>query len=159
MMTTLSEFMACTDSVEGFVTAQLTDQYILDYWPMKNESLVGKEGKILEVRVFNKDKEYKLFRADLLDDFKIRLIDESEIKPKKDDYFDQKQFLDIDTARSHELFQKKHRVKTTTGGDYYLPLDSFDKMPYVVVRQYFGINERNGQAFINDYRLVDLKED
>ena len=68
------DFIEKLGGMTGFVAASLTDEYIIDRWPMADNALDGKEAKVLEVRVFNDRKEYKLFRTDIGKEFNLREI-------------------------------------------------------------------------------------
>lgn len=142
---------------EAFFIAQYTDKFVVGNW--NNDCNVNEE-KLLELRIFDKDKEWKLFRSDLGREFLWRRRSEKNSDGSKciegEDYFDELQLLDIDTKRSPEALSGiKH---TTAGGSYYLPveIDDIDRAA-VRVRHYFGVEEDSGQAFIKDYRLVGFE--
>lgn len=142
---------------KGFIAASLTDEYILDYWPMKHSLLEGKENKILEIRIFNPEMEWKLFRTDVFKEFLFRKIDaDSDCEKNKEDYFDQEQYLDIDTVRSKATFAKDGTVFATGGGEYYLPMDRMQDVK-VKIRYYLSKSPQ-GHARIKDWRLVELTE-
>lgn len=145
-----------TTPMKGFVLAELTDRYIVDNWPLVHtpEILDLQKNKILEIRVFNKEREVKLFRGDIGRDFRMRILDESD---KSVEYYDEEQFLDIDTKRSEKIFKDTNEVYATGGGRYYLPLKSMDDAK-IVIRYHFGKYEDSGQARIKDWRAVELKE-
>ena len=139
----------------GYVLAQLTDEYLVDCWPQEKDGLAGKEAKLLELRVFNPEAEYKLFRSRMGASFKARCIDDSLAEPKRD-YFDQEQYLDIDTVRSEET-REQGKVVTTGGGEYRLPLRFADLQEAKIwIRYYFDQYESTGQAKIADWRVVEF---
>lgn len=135
----------------GYVVAALTDEYIVDTWPMENSSFQGKEARILEVRVFNKDKEVKLLRPDISTDFYFR--DSDSLRGK--DTFTETQYLDIDTVLSEKLPGKT--VVTTGGGKYFLPIESISNAK-IDIEYYVDCDEKSGQARVCDWRLVGFEE-
>lgn len=145
------------DRNNTFFIAQYTDKFTVGNWDI--DSNIDEE-KLLELRIFDKDKEWKLFRSDLGREFLWRRRDEKDQDGSKciegEDYFDELQLLDIDTKRSPKA---STGVKyTTAGGSYYLPVNlcNLDRAA-VRVRHYFGVEEDSGQAFIKDYRLVGFE--
>lgn len=152
------EFASLAEEIKaGYISASLTDEFILDTWPMSACTLEDKENKILEIRIFNKEQELKIFRSDVFqDNYKVRMIrvcDEKDME-KDRDFFDQNQYLDIDTKRSTSSFKENGMVYATGGGKYHLPIPS---MKDAVVRiRYYYAQSPAGQARIKDWRLVDL---
>jgi len=156
-MATWDAFMAEAKNIEsGYVVAALTDEYIVDLWPMEHDSLEGKESRLLEIRVFNEEKEVKLSRTDILKEFRMRIRDDNTMDPKQD-YYDEVQILDIDTQKSAKHFESTHQVYTTGGGRYFLPLAGMESAR-VKIRYYLERYEESGQARICDFRLVTFKE-
>lgn len=160
-MNSLELFREKTKDIKGYVVASLTDEYIVDNWPMMHASLEGKEAKWLEVRVFNAENEIKLFRTSIgKEDFYMREIANEKAKPE--DAFDEVQILDIDTLRSKSLFESVGEVFTTGGGKYFLPLENTIanmENAKVRIRYYLDKYEKTGQARICDWRLVDFEGD
>ncbi len=144
----VSDFLNKAIRMEGFITASLTDEFIVDTWPMANYSLDDKEEKILEIRIFNVQKEEKLYRTDISKDFIYR-----EICDDGRDYFDEFQFFDIDTKRSSQMHG--NMVTTTGGGVFYLPLPEKENAG-LKVRYYLDRYEKTGHVKIADWRLVDF---
>ena len=142
-------FSNCGDNT--FFVAQYTDKFDIGIW---NEDIIENTNKLLELRVFDKDKEWKLFRSDIGKDFSYRLQGEDDNKGEGVDYFDEIQLLDIDTKR---LSKDSRKMCTMAGGEYNLPkyIDDLDRAA-IIVRHYFGVDNESGQAFIRDYRLVDF---
>ena len=142
-------FSNCGDNT--FFVAQYTDKFDIGIW---NKNVIENTNKLLELRVFDKDKEWKLFRSDIGKDFSYRFQGEEDNKGKGVDYFDEVQLLDIDTSKE---YKKSELMKTTAGGKYKLPKDISDlDRAAIRVRHYFGVDNESGQAFIRDYRLVDF---
>ena len=141
--------------IKGHIVASLTDEYIVDVWPdMKNNTLEGKEHKLLEARIFDTNQEIKLFRTSISKEFKLRHIDD---RVDKRDYEQESQFLDIDTKKSEKSFKKSHEVYATGGGKYYLPLKKMQDAK-VLIRYYYECYEDSGQARVCDWRLVGFEE-
>ncbi len=97
-----SELISTSLVKDGWIIAAYTDKYIVDKWPMKNESqkndVISSESKALEIRIFDKDRELKLWRSEIGKDFYYRERTDKET----DDYYDEVQFLDIDTKEKSE---------------------------------------------------------
>ena len=135
-----------------FFVAQYTDKFDVGMW---NKDIIKNVNKLLELRVFDKNKEWKLFRSDIGKDFSYRCQKEDNTKEEGADYFDEVQLLDIDTSRSKKAPGVMH---TTAGGSYNLPKDiEYLDRAAIRVRHYFGVDSESGQAFIIDYRLVDFE--
>lgn len=142
-------FLNATDSI--FFVAQYTDKFDIGIW---NKNVIENTNKLLELRVFDKDKEWKLFRSDIGKDFSYRFQGEEDNKGEGVDYFDEIQLLDIDITISSK---DSREMYTTAGGKYKLPKDISDlDRAAIRVRHYFGVDNESGQAFIRDYRLVDF---
>ena len=146
-------FEVINEMENGYVLASLTDQYVVDRWPMAYHSFVWEDmkDKVLEIRVFNEEKEIKLFRTDVGREFQMRTKDEEGLLV--DEYMDEYQYLDIDEKRSQKLFTEKQLVRATGGGTYHLPLEEM-KDACLQVRYYFRRDEETGVADICDWRAV-----
>ena len=135
-----------------FFVAQYTDKFYVGIW---NKDIIKNVNKLLELRVFDKNKEWKLFRSDIGKDFIYRFQGEDDNKGEGMDYFDEVQLLDIDTSRPEK---DPGVMYTTAGGSYNLPKDIADlDWAAIRIRHYFGVDSESGQAFIIDYRLVDFE--
>lgn len=142
-------FLNATNSI--FFVVQYTDKFDIGIW---NENVIKNTNKLLELRVFDNKREWKLFRSDLGKDFYSRYEDDTG-KKEGVDYFDEIQLLDIDITRSSK---DSRQIYTTAGGRYNLPKDISDlDRAAIRVRHYFGVDNESGQAFIRDYRLVDFE--
>lgn len=124
-------------------TAELTDLYLVGQW---NNRKPLDENKILEIRVFNKEKEVKLFREDIGSPFRIRSLG------NEGDFFDELQLLDVDQKET-----KGTEFVTTGGGHYEFPFLNL-KIPAVRIRHYMKTYPRSGQVYIFDWRCVDFEE-
>lgn len=135
-----------------FFVAQYTDKFDVG---ICNKDIIKNVNKLLELRVFDKNKEWKLFRSDIGKDFSYRCRKEDDTKEEGTYYFDEVQLLDINTSRSNKA---PGVMYTTAGGSYYLPKDIADlDRAAIRVRHYFGVDSESGQAFIRDYRLVNFE--
>lgn len=156
---TMEQFWAYADKMEdGFCFAMLTDDILWEKWPVSAErkkELREKEGRLLDIRIFNTGKELRMFRGDIGRDFQGRSIDDGERAPSIEEYFDEEQYLDIDSKRSGELFAKEQKVLATGGGSYPLPIAGFENAK-IRIRNYLGYYEETGQAYVKDWRLMDV---
>ncbi len=139
----------------GFVIAELTDEFIVDKWP-KNINF----DKAMTVRVFSKEVEILLSRSDIGRDFSCRVISDDYIRcnEKKTEnsleYYDELQYLDIDDS----IERDNGKVTATGGGRYNLPMDKF-KNARVRIRYYIDKYKETRQARICDWRVVEFVEE
>lgn len=136
--------------LEGYIYIALTDKLVFEKYDYKNTYNVEDE-KILECRIFNKKGEYKAIKSVIGEDFRCRYIDENICQ----DVIEEKQFLDIDTTKCEMLNDGTYNVKTTGGGSYHLPFNKIDNTK-IIIHNYVDYYPETGQAYICDYRLVDL---
>ena len=151
------EFDKYIESIElndgdGWILASLTDDYYVNTWSKDALKKIDKD-KALEIRVFNENIEYKLFRASIDRDFSERTLGDSEAE----NYYDEIQYLDIDTTKK---ISEDGIVTTTGGGKYKFPFDNSKKTDgaRVKIRYYLGQYEETGQARIEDWRVVEFLE-
>ncbi len=140
-----------------FFIAQYSDRVEVEKW---REGIRLEEKNLLELRIFDRDKEWKLFRSSLGQDFSWRCRDDNQPDGTRlqegEDFFDEIQLLDIDIPRSKAA--PSHMQFTTAGGSYCLPADPPDlDRAGIRIRHYFGVEEASGQAFVKDYRLVGFE--
>lgn len=156
---TMEQFWQCADAMgEGFLFAMLTDEIVWESWPFssgKRDIFRKKEGKLLDIRIFNKEKEVRMFRGDIGRKLQGRSVDDGKDIPDRLEYFDEEQYLDIDDKRSEEVFAREKKVVATGGGCYSLPLQGFADAK-VKLRNYLGYYEETGQVYVRDWRLMDL---
>ena len=149
-MNNWNELKSKIDINDAWLLAMFSDKILIDKYPLTvadNENILNNSfDKLLDIRVFNKDKEYRLFRGSLDKKFSYRCLVDNE-----EDVIVREQFIDIDTKRSN-----KNEIYSTGGGKYYLPLDNL-KDAKLVLKEYVDYDEF-GNAYIKDFRLVDLKE-
>lgn len=156
---TMEQFWSCADGIErGFIFAMLTDEILWERWPLepdRKKFFQEKERKLLDVRVFDREREVRISRSDAGREFQGRSLNDQKETPEFQDYFDEEQFLDIDDKRSEELFAREGKVQATGGGKYRLPLSDF-RNAKLQIRNYLGYYEESGQAYVKDWRLRDL---
>ena len=128
-----------------------------------------------DIRVFSEKGELHLFRASIDKDFCARLVLDEDIDKEK--YYDQDQFLDIDTTKSDKL---RELAKTTThvpqtiqidkdksdklqklavatgGGEYHLPISNLNDAK-IKIRNFVKYDEV-GRAYVSDWRIVNFIE-
>ncbi len=151
----VKEFLNSAADMNGYVVAALTDRYVVDFWPMQNDTLEGSEDKALEIHIFNRDEERRLFRSDISKDFCEVVISEGENDGGK--YFDEYQYLDIDDTKVGGSVNGGFEVRSTGGGKYFVPLPRI-KNACVHIRYYLGKYSQTGQSRIEKWRLVDFVE-
>ena len=150
----LNEFIQNID-IQGYAVIMLTDEFKVDKYPLTDNI---DEDRLLDIRVFNKDKEYRLFRDNIASDFFYRLIDDTASDSEYKDKYIEKQRLDLDMKKGKD---DHGRVSAQGGGTYYIPLDipgDNESDLKVVVYNYVGYDD-NGMAYIKDYRLVEFIKD
>lgn len=108
------------------------------------------EDKLLELRAFDKNSEYRVYRSTVDSDFYARFAEDSA--KSVSDYFDTEHFLDIDSTAN-----KNNTRKTIGGGTFHLPLAYADATK-IVIRNYVKYDD-DGIASVCDWRIVQLKED
>lgn len=141
----------------GYAVVMFTDKFEFLAYPFdeKTNKILNEdfEKKLIDMRIFNKDKEYRIFRGDISGNFHFRDSDDYI----KNDYYDDEQYLDIDTKRSADSFKNDGIVRATGGGNYKLPFCDFNDIK-ICIRNYIDYDNESGQAYIKDWRLVGLKK-
>ena len=134
--------------------AALTDEYLVESWPIQGGLLNGKEEKLLELQIFGKQGEVKLSRSTIGQAFSFRSIfDEGEEKDTRDHY-DELQYLDIDETVGKDA---EGKVTTTGGGAFQLPVNNIHDVK-IRIRYYLGKYEETGQSRVEDWRVVEFVE-
>ena len=139
----------------GYAIIMCTDCFeVMEYPLEKTEKFLAESwnDRLLDVRIFDSEKEYRLFRGDVGRPFSETILDDS-----LGDFFDDEQYLDIDTKRSAGTFAENKKVKATGGGSYTLPLDYFQGVK-LKLRNYLGYDER-GHAYVKAIRVTGFKEE
>lgn len=167
---------------EGYVMAQCTDLFHLQ--KIGDAERTADELELhrlyqygLDIRIFGEKGEGRFFRGSIgrygQDDdtqlFRFRSIfdkekdeNQTERSPHTghgtedhySDYFDEEQFLDIDTKRSNE---KEGIAQAIGGGTYRLPLNHYSDAK-IRLRNYLKYDEKTGMASVCDWRCVGFKE-
>lgn len=139
----------------GYAVIMCTDCFeVMEYPQEETEIFLAENWKerLLDVRIFDSKKEYRMFRGDVGKPFSETILDD-----RLGDYFDDEQYLDIDAKRSANIFTENKKVKATGGGSYSLPLTDFENVK-LIIRNYLGYDER-GHAYVKAIRLIDFEKD
>lgn len=151
-LNTWDEWKQKIEIKNGYAVMMFTDRFEVEVYPFSKQIekhlMECFEDKLLDLRVFNENAEYRIFRGDAGKAFRFRIQDDTG-----EEYYDDEQYLDIDEARSLESFQKGKIVRATGGGYYKLPLETFYGAK-VRLRNYLAYEEDSGQAYIKDWRLL-----
>ena len=154
-MSNYCNFWKAAEDMQGYFIAALTDELRVGVWPMADADYELNEEKVIEIRVFNDQKEIKIFRTDIGKEFsKVRIIDDNDL-PEGMEFFSQDQYLDIDTNRSGNV---PGYVKTTGGGRYFLPIRRYSDETKVTINYYVTKDRDSGLAKVTDWRVVGFKE-
>lgn len=111
--------------------------------------------KVLEIRLFHEDGEVRWFRSTIDKPLKRRDCLDDVNKAAKD-YWDEEQYLDIDTQKTEALQNNKENtfiVHATGGGRYQLPGVVYNQNPKVTIRNYLEY-ESDGRCYVKDWRIV-----
>ncbi len=109
--------------------------------------------KLLELRVFTDKAEYSAWRDNLGESkFFDRIASDDDDRYKT--YFDELQYLDIDSIRT-EKCREKNALLTTGGGKFYL--FEKEKKSKVLVRTYLKQGE-HGIEYVFDWRVVGYRD-
>lgn len=135
--------------------ATINRKYILAIWTDKADFTdeVNDIDKLLEIRAFDEDGEFRAFRSVVKNDFKFRDIVDNDTS-FADGAYDESHYLDIDTTRNSQNDLKF----AIGGGSYHLPEGVTATM--LKVRNYYKFDE-DGVARKCEWRLVGFadKED
>lgn len=153
---------------DGYMYAAFTDKIMLCKWDNgklgedREEECAENFDKFLEIRVFDKTQEYRLFRPNIGRQTKIysRYINDADNNTEYGDYFDEKQFIDIDSDSRKSIAKGDYAIVTSTGGGRYeLPCSYNNANDYkIVIRNYIKYYEKSGQAYVSDWRMVGFEE-
>ena len=103
--------------------------------------------KLLDIRVFDRDREFRAWRDNIAEGFLFRSLDDN-YSPL---HFDEVHLLDVDTTRVQST-DGKTTFQTMTGGAYTLPVPPDTNR--VWVRTYFEANRENGIEYPTDWRVI-----
>ena len=131
--------------------------YAFAIWTDRADFVIDKnadlcEGRLLEIRCFDKTGEYRAVRTTPDMPFSEREITSDE--SWADGYYDEAQYLDFDTARTEK--KADDWTYATGGGRYHLPEDAKDQK-LILVRNYYRFDEE-GIARKYDWRLVKFTD-
>lgn len=116
-------------------------------------------GKLLELRVFNEEREYRAFRDNLGEaGFLQRIVEDSKIE--EDKRFDELHYLDYDEVRTKANAQNNaepNAVLTTGGGKFYL--EGIADKRKVLVRTYLKADPTTGLEYAFDWRVVGYRDE
>lgn len=143
---TIRRFMS-----DGRFLMGCTDSYNTGYWFEDAFKDIEMES-MLELRVFNLDREILFFRSMLGEVVQWRVTDDSGLG--KMDFFDVEQFIDINEEKSvYNEDEKMMYLITTVGGRYKLPIDKGQNA--VKIRKYVTY-DGNGMAHVEDQRVIEF---
>ncbi len=160
---TFADFMAkVADMKKAYAVGAMTDQYYIARLEDLKKDIASNDfntNKFLELRVFNREREEKIFRmtVDSSGVFHYRVKkDNPDEAENSEEMFDERQFLDINTKEACEENGYK-KVKGTRGGSYRLPLEKIDDA-MIEIRYYLAMDKETGQARVVDWRLLSFVE-
>ena len=107
------------------------------------------EDKLIELRAFDENSEYRVYRSTIDREFYERFAEDTEIS--ESEYFDTEHFIDIDSN-----FNQGNTRKTIGGGTFHLPLACANATK-IVIRNYVSYDD-DGIASVCDWRIIRLKE-
>lgn len=132
--------------------AELENKTIFAIWTDHTDFLFDisdlQEDKLLELRVFDENSEYRRYRSTIDKPFYERKINDQTDDTQ---YFDEEQYIDIDSTRSEGNVRY-----STGGGKFHLPKDKLNATK-IVIRNYIEF-DGDGIASVCDWRIVKLKE-
>ena len=109
--------------------------------------------KLLELRAFDKNGEFRAYRDLLGKPFKFREIN-ADNEDQFDGNYEESQYLDIDTTK---IFEDGAKKQATGGGQYHLP-DDAKNMTMLKVRYYYRFTDE-GIAQKCDWRVVGFTDE
>lgn len=138
----------------AFAVLTYTDAFeVLPYSDFLHASINHADGrqlldKLLDIRVFNADKEYRLYRDYCGASWEVSVLSDAEMQ--NTDFYDEVQYLDIDTKRTAEGASRHPGMLRATGGGWYRFPQGYTKAK---IRSYVSYDD-NGQAYRIAWRLV-----
>lgn len=143
---------------KGYIYAAFTDCLHILKWPLsKEEEAIMEQSfrKMLECRIFNEKMEYRMIRSDIKRNWKIRFIEDETTEEDTEQYYTEKQYLDIDSTQTKGT-EKGLMITTTRGGKILLPVIYSAPYPQdikIKIRNYISYYEETGQAYVKDWRI------
>lgn len=136
-----------------YVIITYTDSFeVIKYSDLSDAKI--KEEKLLDIRIFNESAEIRMYRDYCGNTFYpiVEIVD-SRMQDKFE-YYDDYQYIDIDTKRS--VKNSDGKVRATGGGWYRFPFSGKDiEGIKLQIRNYVAFDQ-NGQAYIKAWRLVSF---
>ena len=116
----------------------------------------------LEIRIFDEKSERKWFRTGIDKAFSFRRVtDDEETEKDRLHWWNESQYLDIDTDRTKKERDNgkldKGEVYATGGGKYPLPIEEYNDTK-IRIRNYLGEDDDTGELYVKDWRLVGFGE-
>ena len=111
---------------------------------------------MLECRIFNEQMEYRIIRSTIKREWKSRFIEDQTAEEDTEQYYTERQYLDIDSTRT-KATEEGLQFTTTGGGRFILPI-TYSKKPSdikIKIRNYISYYEETGQAYVK--RLADMR--
>lgn len=155
--TFVADFNEAVSSMQaGYIVAMSTDEFDIQCIESEtfNRSKLFQKG--LEIRMFHEKAEIKWFRTSIDKEWKCRVISDEQLK-EFFEYWDEYQYLDIDTAKTKKMAEFGV-VYATGGGRYSLPIVNYENAK-IKVRNYLKYEEDTNQLHVSDWRLVGFEEE
>ena len=146
---------------KGYLYAAFTDKICILKWPLsiqEEEMLEQSFQKMLECRIFNEQMEYRIIRSTIKREWKSRFIEDQTAEEDTEQYYTERQYLDIDSTRT-KATEEGLQFTTTGGGRFILPI-TYSKKPSdikIKIRNYIGYYEETGQAYVRDWRICGFE--
>jgi len=134
------------------VLAIFTGKVVWQTWIEFKDALRSQDAdlkveRLLDARAYSNDREFRVYRSAMGQQFTCRLIKDEDYAP--DEMLDDGHLLDIDENRG-----SGRNYVAIGGGPYTLPEENARK---VCVRNYFSYDEENGMARFVDFRIVGIE--
>lgn len=149
---------------EGKYLAFYTDRVECGYFEGGFHPSITDTKHLLEIRVFNRNSEYKAVRDSMGKAFIWRIADDDFFRqnlltlasPTEKEFkkrvFKEQNYLDIDTTKGFDFKDDCICVKATGGGRYCLPTK--EKVEKIVTQSYLNYAQDDGSIIVADWRVV-----
>lgn len=138
-----------TNGREFFVYCQYTTAITCE----KNNGAISDTAHLLELRLFDSERELKAVRSVIGKTFIWRIIDDEKFRAElkgetfEERTFTERHYLDIDSTKTDG-----RRYFSIGGGEYTLPIENAEKLE---IRNY-GVYDENGIFGLVDFRIVRI---
>ena len=161
------DFEQCISSADnGYIFIMTTEK--IDFCKASEEVYAcdGERKKFfrqgLEIRIFDEKNEWKWFRTGIDKSYSFRrMTDDEETEKDTLHWWNESQYLDIDTDRTEKERKSgkldKRKVYATGGGQYPLPIEEYYDTK-IRIRNYLGEDDDTGELYVKDWRLVGFGE-